>query len=83
MTPWYASLYTGLFREFGPVPARAHDPAVSFASGILATDRGQELIGSGAGWDAAGAEAAAVGEAVERWQAYPLLDDQRIEARFD
>jgi ribosomal protein S12 methylthiotransferase accessory factor len=85
MTDWYASLYTGLFRQFGPVPTRAHDPAVSFASGTLALDRrlGQELIASGAGWDAAGAEAACVGEAVERWQAYPLPDDQRVEARFD
>jgi ribosomal protein S12 methylthiotransferase accessory factor len=85
MTAWYASLFTGLFRQFGPVPTRAHDPAVSFASGTVALNErlGQQLTASGAGWDEASAEAACVGEAVERWQAYPLPDDQRIEARFD
>jgi ribosomal protein S12 methylthiotransferase accessory factor len=84
MSAWYASLYTGLFRRFGPVPTRAHDPALFFASGTVALDEsfGRELIASGVGWDAAGAEAACVGEAVERWQAYPLPDDQRIEAAF-
>lgn len=85
MIPWYASVFTGLFRQFSMVPTRAHDPALHFASGVVAApaDHGRELIGSGAGWDAAAAEAACVGEAVERWQAYPLPDDQRIEASFD
>jgi ribosomal protein S12 methylthiotransferase accessory factor len=85
MPPWYASLYTGLFTRFGPVPARAHDPRVAVFSGALAVPGlpGQELTASGAGWDEAAAEAACVGEAVERWQACPLPDDQRLEASFD
>src|SRR5262249_36482761 len=85
MSAWYASLYTGLFRQFGPVPTRAHDPAVAFVSGTVGMPQstGQGLTASGAGWKAADAEAACVGEAVERWQAYPLPDDQRVEAAYD
>ncbi|MCC6416816.1 MAG: YcaO-like family protein [Gemmataceae bacterium] len=85
MQPWYTSPYTGLFTSFGPVPARPHDPTAHFASGTLGRwgDPGQELTASGAGWDEASAEAACVGEAVERWQAYPLPDDGRVVARFD
>ncbi|MCI0463318.1 MAG: YcaO-like family protein [Gemmataceae bacterium] len=83
MATWYASLYTGLFARFGPVPGRAHDPQVSVVSGTLGASGPQELTASGAGWDEAGAEGACVGEAVERWQAYPLPDDQRLESSFD
>src|SRR5262249_9632291 len=84
MTAWYASPYTGLFTRFGPVPARPHDPAVFIASGTpAALLPGQGLTASGAGWDPDSAEAACVGEAVERLQAYPLPDDAQFEARFD
>jgi ribosomal protein S12 methylthiotransferase accessory factor len=36
----------------------------------------------GAGWEPQGAEAAGVGEAVERWQPYPLPQDEVIDAAF-
>jgi ribosomal protein S12 methylthiotransferase accessory factor len=35
-----------------------------------------------AGWDEASAEAAGVGEAIERWQSWPLPCDQRVDASF-
>ena len=49
------------------------------ASGTVAAGAAGELTASGAGWDRAAAEAACVGEAIERWQARPLPDDQRLE----
>src|SRR5262245_49258573 len=81
VTAWYLSPYTGLFSRFSAVPTRPHDPEVYFASGTVAVGA-DELNASGAGWDAESAEAACVGEAVERWQARPLPDDVRVEASF-
>jgi ribosomal protein S12 methylthiotransferase accessory factor len=85
MTAWYASLYTGLFRGFGSISSRPHDPRLSLCSGTAAPWSGvaQNLEASGIGWDAAMAEAACVGEAIERLQAYPLPDDQLVTASFD
>jgi ribosomal protein S12 methylthiotransferase accessory factor len=82
--PWYASPYTGLFRRCGPVPLRPHDPAVCAWSGTLPRwgPDGADLAAGGAGWDEAAAEAAGVGEAVERWQCRPLPQDESIEASF-
>jgi ribosomal protein S12 methylthiotransferase accessory factor len=81
---WYASLYTGLFERFDWVPLRAHDPAVPIWSGTapLPGPGTEPLVTGGAGWDEAEAEAAAVGEAIERWQAWPLPCDQVLEASF-
>jgi ribosomal protein S12 methylthiotransferase accessory factor len=81
---WYASPYTGLFVESGPVPREAHDPDVSIWSGVAPLpDAGAEPpAGGGAGWDDAEAEAAGVGEAIERWQSWPLPCDRTIEASF-
>lgn len=76
MTPWYASRYTGLFTEFGALAPRPHDPRVALCSGAAT---GQA---SGVGWDDAAAEAACVGEAIERAQARPLPDDQVITSSF-
>jgi ribosomal protein S12 methylthiotransferase accessory factor len=82
--PWYASPYTGLFADSGPVPRAAHDPDVEIWSGVapLPGPGGEPPASGGAGWDAAAAEAAGVGEAIERWQTWPLPCDGAVEARF-
>lgn len=81
---WYASPYTGLFAESGPVPLRAHDPAVPIWAGVapLPDASADPPAAGGAGWDEASAEAAGVGEAIERWQAWPLPDDATMVASF-
>ncbi len=83
--PWYASRYTGLFTRFGALPSRPHDPSVAIHAATLPPvgSRHEELAIGGAGWTAADAEAACVGEAIERWQPYPLPNDQAIEASYD
>lgn len=81
LTPaWYEDAYTGLFAESGPVPLRAHDPAVSIWSGAMRLPDGQVLTAGGAGWNEASAEAAGVGEAIERCLPWPLLLDRAVEA---
>src|SRR6516225_5006036 len=83
MAAWYASRCTGLFTAFGRVPPRPHDPAVAVWAGTVPRGAGaQELAAGGAGWDAAAAEAACVGEAVERLAARPLPGDGSVEASF-
>jgi thiazole/oxazole-forming peptide maturase SagD family component len=84
MTPWYSSLYTGLFTSFSSLTLRPHDPQLFLFSGTTAAWSGiaQELSGSSIGWDAEAAEGACVGEAVERLQAYALPDDQIVSARY-
>ncbi len=85
MGPWYASRYTGLFTRCGPVPTRPHDPAVCVWSGALAPwgPRADTWEVGGADWDRQAAEAAGVGEAIERCQPYPLLQDHAVTARYD
>jgi ribosomal protein S12 methylthiotransferase accessory factor len=76
------SQYTGLFSRWGAVPLRPHDPAVPCWAGVLprwGADGGDLAVG-GAAWTVEGAEAAALGEAVERWQARPLPADHIVEA---
>jgi ribosomal protein S12 methylthiotransferase accessory factor len=84
MTPWYASLYTGLFTSFVRLTLRPHDPQLALYSGTTVPWSGiaQELSGSSIGWDAEAAEGACVGEAIERLQANAMPDDQVIEARY-
>jgi thiazole/oxazole-forming peptide maturase SagD family component len=84
MEPWYASRYTGLLQRSGPVPLRPHDPAVPMWFGSLVPwgPRGEPLAVGGAGWDRGAAEASALGEAIERWQPYPLARDATVEASF-
>jgi ribosomal protein S12 methylthiotransferase accessory factor len=83
--PWYASPYTGLFAQCGPVPRRPHDPEVAIWSGAapLPGREAEPPPSGGAGWDEEAAEAAGVGEAVERWQSWPLPCDQAVEANHD
>ena len=84
MAHWYDCPYTGLLQRSGPVPLRAHDPAVPLWFGTLVAwgPRREPLAIGGAGWDQAGAEAAGVGEAVERVQPYPLPCDDTVETAF-
>lgn len=81
-TSWFTSRYTGLLRDAGPTPRRPHDPEVAIWAGELPGwgPHGESLAAGGAGWDIASAEAAAVGEAVERWQSRKLPQDQIVEA---
>jgi ribosomal protein S12 methylthiotransferase accessory factor len=81
---WYASPYTGLFIESGPVLRRPHDPDVPVWAGVapLPGPGADAPASGGAGWDEASAEAAGVGEAVERWQSWPLPCDGAVEAGF-
>ena len=84
LTSWYASPFTGLFSRWGAIPLRPHDPAVPAWSGLMphwGMDGGDLAVG-GAGADLASAEAAALGEAVERWQARPTPGDHIIDAAF-
>ena len=84
MTPWYASLYTGLFTSFVQLTPRPYDPQLVPFSGTTAPWSGiaQELSVSSIGWDMDAAEGACVGEAIERLQAHALPDDQVIHARY-
>jgi ribosomal protein S12 methylthiotransferase accessory factor len=81
---WYDSRFTGLFSELGAVPLRPHDPAVPLWSGEFPswTSMGQSRTAGGAGWDDAAAEAACVGEAIERMDPAPLSCDEFIEANW-
>lgn len=84
LKPWHASPYTGLFTDSGPVPPEAYDPDVPIWSGTapLPDPDSDPPASGGAGWDADAAEAAGVGEAIERWQAWPLPCDRVVEASF-
>lgn len=84
-THWYDSPYTGLFSESGWIPPQAHDPQVPIWSGLapLQGPGNEPLASGGAGWDKLSAEAAGVGESIERWQAWPLPCDQIIESTLE
>ncbi len=85
VTGWHDSRYTGLFTRFGALDPRPHAPDVPLFSGLLPPwgplDR--EIEVGGAGWDGEAAEAACVGEGIERAQSYPLPRDGSIEASAD
>jgi ribosomal protein S12 methylthiotransferase accessory factor len=81
MSTWHSSLFTGLFTRFGPLTPRPHDSDCALSSGEVATAHGAATA-SGIGWDAAAAEGACVGEAIERLQCAPVPDDEIVTARF-
>jgi ribosomal protein S12 methylthiotransferase accessory factor len=66
------------------VPREAHDPDVAIWSGVvpLPGPGAEPLSSGGAGWAEAAAEAAGLGEAVERWQSWPLPCDGAVEASY-
>jgi ribosomal protein S12 methylthiotransferase accessory factor len=82
---WVESRYTGLCTQLDAIRPRPHDPAVAICGGLLAPlgARSETLGVSGAGWDLEAARAAGLGEALERWQPYPLPVDRVVGARFD
>ena len=84
MTDWATSLYTGLFTRFGPQRPRPYDPDLYLCGGAgpLWDRTSFEVQGSGAGWTPEQAEAACVGEAVERLQASPLPGDHHLDACY-
>jgi thiazole/oxazole-forming peptide maturase SagD family component len=82
VSSWATSAFTGLFRDAGPLPPRAHDPHVELRSGELARRDGTRLSVGGAGWDEAAAEAALVGEAIERLAPFPHAGDASVVASF-
>lgn len=84
MSSWHDSRFTGLFLRLGLLPLRPHDPYMPTWSGTLPPwgPRSHELTVGGAGWDSTAAEAACVGEALERLQPYPLPRDQILWASF-
>ena len=82
MSPWYSSVYTGLFSGSGPIAVRPYDPALAMHSGTLPPrgPRREPLLVGGVGWRAEAAQAACVGEAIERMQPYALPTDDSVEA---
>jgi ribosomal protein S12 methylthiotransferase accessory factor len=83
-TPWYASAFTGMLSRSGPVPRRPHDPEVSAWAGTIPRwgPDGSDLAIGGAGWEPPAAEAAGVGEAIERCQSRPMPQDATIRASY-
>jgi thiazole/oxazole-forming peptide maturase SagD family component len=81
---WHASPFTGLFGASGFVPNEACDPDVPIWSGEapLPGPGGDAPASGGAGWDEASAQAAGVGEAIERWQSWPLPCDRVVAASY-
>lgn len=78
---WHDDPFTGLFTESGPVPRRPHDPDVRVWSGAMRLSRSAGMLtAGGAGWDDDAAEAAGIGEAVERLCPWPLPVDESVEA---
>ena len=81
---WAFSRFTGLFVGSGPLRREAHDPDIDVWAGLapLPQSGAEPPASGGAGLDSNSAEAAGVGEAVERWQTWPLPTDQFIEASY-
>jgi thiazole/oxazole-forming peptide maturase SagD family component len=82
---WHQSRFTGIFRDFQPVPPRPHDPQVSLCAGIVPHWRPDQtglLQVGGCGWSHDAAATACVGEAIERLFAYPTEQDAAIESSY-
>lgn len=82
MDRWYDSRFTGLFSQLGAVPRRPHDPDVALHSGAFPSwaSLDQSRLAGAAGWDAPHAEAACIGEAIERLDSAPLPGDAALES---
>ncbi len=78
------SPYTGLFVSIGAPDGQPQDPDVALWAGELAPagPREEPTAVGGAGWSADEARAACLGEAIERFQTYPLRSDRVVEAGF-
>lgn len=85
MGEWYTSRFTGLFSNFGPVPLAPQDPDISVIGGAVipfGSRTGSILVG-GADWSERGAIGAATGEAIERFQPYPMPQDGTLVSSYD
>src|SRR5690242_17411860 len=83
---WYESRFTGIFHDLQRFTPRAHDPHVSVCAGTvppLHPGTTAVLHVGGCGWSDEEAEAACVGEAIERVYAYPTNRDAAIESSFE
>jgi thiazole/oxazole-forming peptide maturase SagD family component len=77
------SPYVGLVSRWGAIARRPHDPDASCWAGLLPRWAGDDdLAVGGAAWTQEAAQAASLGEAVERWQPQPLPWDEFVEARY-
>ena len=81
---WYESRYGGIFTHFGMLRPRPSDPDVAMCAGTLAPRlaRPEPAPIGGAGWHVAAARGACIGEALERYQAYPQPTDRTITSSF-
>lgn len=81
---WYESRYGGIFTHFGMLRPRAADPDVAMCAATLAPrlPRPEPAPVGGAGWNVAAARGACIGEALERYQTYPLRSDRTITASY-
>lgn len=84
MNRWFESRFTGLFCQFGRIEPRPHDPDVQICGGTIRPGVRSciEMNVGGAGWHWAAAEAACLGEAIERLQPQALSVDRSVEASF-
>lgn len=82
---WYESRFTGIFTNFGELESRPYDPAIAMWAGSVVPCgmRSTPLTIGGAGFTKEAAQLACIGEAIERFQPYPLPQDQFITTCFD
>lgn len=84
MEPWFESRYGGIFTHFGMLRLLPSDPDVPMCAATLAprAARPEPAPVGGAGWNIAAARGACIGEALERFQTYPLRRDATITASY-
>lgn len=84
MQTWAESRFTGLFTQFVRVPLRPYDPRIAISAGAIpAWSTGEPELGcSGAGWSQEEADAACLGEGIERILARPLPIDVTISSSY-
>ncbi|MBK7995427.1 MAG: YcaO-like family protein [Blastocatellia bacterium] len=82
---WTESRFTGLFTSFGEIAPRAYDPEVFMWGATLSSSgfNNKSLNVGGAAWTKEAARMACIGEAIERFQASPLPQDQFIKASIN
>lgn len=82
---WYESHFTGIFTNFGELEPRPYDPIIAMWAGSVVPCgmRSSPLTIGGAGFTKEAAQLACIGEAIERFQPYPLPQDQCITTSFE
>lgn len=84
MQSWAESRFTGLFTFFARVPLRPYDPRVWISAGEMPSwSPGEPEMGcSGAGWTQEEADAACLGEGIERILARPIPADSTVHCAY-